>query len=127
MECHKCCASQECSTGSGVCLRTSVNGAMRTNGKLQSEESTDIVQAPLIELMIGTHLSQTVSIKRGMEYQKCEGATGQVPTADLPCELGATVIQDDTIQEVSDNRNPVFACLPSECMEKVCLFVHLNE
>lgn len=123
---HKLCAQQECSTGGGICISASANGTLSATGNLQSELSADVLQPPSIRLRIEKYLSETVFIKRGTKYQTCDNTTSQMPTADLPCELGAIVNKTDREQEIFGIRSAIFTCLPSECIEKVSVIVHIN-
>lgn len=80
-----------CSQG-GSCLSVSPSKSGTTSSAQQAAVELPN-QPPIVTLVPYPSNSSVVSIKRGSSYGPC--ASGVVPTAEAPCEPGATAVDPD--------------------------------
>ncbi|KAK9807795.1 hypothetical protein WJX72_009618 [[Myrmecia] bisecta] len=71
---------------------------------------TPLRTPPMLQLIYATHLASVVQVKQGQAYAAC--AAGIQPTADAPCELGATAHD----YAGADLNSRVVACPSQTCL-----------
>eukprot|EP00879_Flechtneria_rotunda_P033240 GHRR01036794.1.p1 GENE.GHRR01036794.1~~GHRR01036794.1.p1 ORF type:complete len:1082 (+),score=385.26 GHRR01036794.1:389-3247(+) len=122
-----------CSTG-GSCVSTAVNTirAVEQEGTPTPPANTP----PTISLITSATFGSIVRVRRGSSYEPCR--PGVAPTADAPCEPGATATDPDGNVTAADGSttamsgpldltSQVVVCPPAECLSMSCSPVELRQ
>lgn len=74
-------------------------------------DKEDVNTKPRIRLLTDSVLGKNVDVRQNYNYQRCR--SGQIPSVDRPCDLGAKAVDDQD----PDMTYRVFACPTKSCID----------
>ncbi len=108
------------SAGASNAKTTTKSGSAAAAAAAASTVIAAANQPPNITLITGTNFSAVVYVRRSGSYSPC--AAGISPTADVPCEPGATAFDPDgsSSSRALNLTSQIVVCPPTDCLRKGC-------